>query len=117
MTACTVTPRGSRDQPTTSARPTPHARRSARKAVTKPSTNSAEQVAFGGPIFYGHAARGFNEKPDHPGNVFWHQALAANRVYEMLDGTQRAAPLVDTRAREQVRDVQGPGGTRRLRAR
>lgn len=33
--------------------------------------NSAEHVAFGGPIFYGHAASGFNEKPDHPGNVFW----------------------------------------------
>ncbi len=33
--------------------------------------HSAEHVAFGGPIFYGHAAGGFNEKADHPGNVFW----------------------------------------------
>ena len=40
----------------------------------------AEHVAFAGPIFYGHAASGFNEKPNHPGNVFWHQALAANKV-------------------------------------
>ena len=44
--------------------------------------NSTEHVAFGGPIFYGHAASGFNEKADHPGNVFWPQALAANKVYE-----------------------------------
>ena len=28
--------------------------------------NSAEHVAFGGPIFYGHAASGFNEKPTIP---------------------------------------------------
>jgi len=51
--------------------------------------NTAEHVAFGGPIFYGHAADGFNEGADHKGNVFWEQALAANRVYEMLDGKQR----------------------------
>jgi hypothetical protein len=51
--------------------------------------NSAEHVAFGGPIFYGHAASGFNEKPDHPGNVFWEQAVEANKVYQMLDGRQR----------------------------
>lgn len=51
--------------------------------------NSAEHVAFGGPIFYGHAASGFMEKPGHPGNIYWEQAVAANRVYEMLDGRQR----------------------------
>ena len=51
--------------------------------------NTGEHVAFGGPIFYGHAASGFNEKTDHPGNVFWPQALAANKVYQMLDGKQR----------------------------
>jgi hypothetical protein len=57
--------------------------------------DSAEHVAFGGPIFYGHDAGGFHEPPDHPGNVFWPQALAANRVFEMLDGRQREAALVD----------------------
>ncbi len=56
--------------------------------------NSAEHVAFGGPIFYGHAAQGFHEKPDHPGNVFWPQALEANRVWTMLDGKQRKRALV-----------------------
>jgi hypothetical protein len=57
--------------------------------------DSAEHLAFGGPIFYGHDAGGFNEEKDHPGNVFWPQALAANRVYEMLDGKQRKLALVD----------------------
>ncbi len=56
--------------------------------------NSVEHTAFGGPIFYGHAARGFNEAPDHPGNVYWHQALAANKLYEMLDGKQRKEALI-----------------------
>ena len=56
--------------------------------------DSAEHVAFGGPIFYGHDAGGFNESQDHPGNVFWPQAVAANRVYAMLDGKQRKEALV-----------------------
>ena len=51
--------------------------------------DSADHVAFGGPIFYGHDAGGGDEEQDHPGNVFWPQALAANRVFEMLDGRQR----------------------------
>jgi hypothetical protein len=57
--------------------------------------DSAEHVAFGGPIFYGHAAKGFNEAPDHPGNVYWHQAQAANNLFKMLDGKQREAALVE----------------------
>lgn len=51
--------------------------------------NTQEHVAFGGPIFYGHAANSDDEGTDHPGNVFWEQALAANGVYQMLDGKQR----------------------------
>ena len=62
--------------------------------------DSAEHVAFGGPIFYGHDAGGFDEEKDHPGNVFWPQALAANRVFAMLDGRQRSAALVDLLPRE-----------------
>jgi hypothetical protein len=56
--------------------------------------NSADHVAFGGPIFYGHAAQGFYEKAHHPGNVFWPQALKANTLYMMLDGKQRKQALV-----------------------
>jgi hypothetical protein len=62
--------------------------------------DAADHVAFGGPIFYGHDAGGFNEEKDHPGNVFWPQALAANRVYEMLDGKQRSVALVDRLPKE-----------------
>lgn len=73
--------------------------------------NSAEHVAFGGPIFYGHAADGFNEGPEHKGNVFWPQALAANGLFEMLDGKQRKLALVDRLPREQDSGFRGPQGS------
>jgi hypothetical protein len=63
--------------------------------------NTQDHVAFGGPIFYGHAAEDFNEKPDHPGNVFWPQAIAANKVYQMLDEKQRKRALAPESPREQ----------------
>jgi len=57
--------------------------------------NSVEGKAFGGPIFYGHAAHGmFNEPATHPGNVYWYQALRANEVFRALDGKQRAQALL-----------------------
>jgi hypothetical protein len=56
--------------------------------------NSADHVAFGGPIFYGHAADSFDEGPTHPGNVFWPQAQAANKLYQMLDGKQQQQALL-----------------------
>lgn len=56
--------------------------------------NAVEGAAFGGPIFYGHAAQGFNEKPDHPGNVYWFQAKRANELFTALDGKQREQALV-----------------------
>ncbi|ADB18469.1 hypothetical protein Psta_3814 [Pirellula staleyi DSM 6068] len=72
--------------------------------------NTADHVAFGGPIFYGHAANGFNESADHKGNVFWEQALAANEVYKMLDGKQRKLAEVADTPREQESGMQGPEG-------
>lgn len=51
--------------------------------------DSTEHMAFGGPIFYGHAAKDFYEDHRHRGNVFWEQAVAANKVYQMLDGKQQ----------------------------
>ena len=56
--------------------------------------NSSEHVAFGGPILYAHEGEGIYEKPNHPSNVFWHQALAANKLYDMFDGQQRDKALV-----------------------
>jgi len=65
--------------------------------------NTTEHVAFGGPIFYGHAAGTDSEEPNHPGNVFWEQAVAANSVYKMLDGKQRAmAEVASTPSEEDV---------------
>lgn len=73
--------------------------------------DSTDHPAFGGPIFYGHAAKGFNEKADHPGNVFWHQALKANKLYEMLDGKQRKLALVPKAPAERNVQFQGVDGT------
>ncbi|MEI6233358.1 MAG: DUF3500 domain-containing protein [Planctomycetota bacterium] len=62
--------------------------------------HSTDHAAFGGPIFYGHAASGFNEKPGHPNNVYWEQALQANKVYEILDGKQRSKAEVSKQPEE-----------------
>lgn len=56
--------------------------------------DSNEGVAFGGPIFYGHAAGSFNEPADHPGNVYWYQAKRANAVFQALDGKQQEKALL-----------------------
>jgi hypothetical protein len=63
--------------------------------------NSTDHVAFGGPIFYGHAPE-FNEGAAHTDNVFWHQAVAANDLYKMLDGKQQQQALLPTTPREQA---------------
>jgi len=56
--------------------------------------NSVAGAAFGGPIFYGHAALSDDEAADHPGNIYWYQAKRANEVFQMLDGKQRNAALL-----------------------
>jgi hypothetical protein len=72
--------------------------------------NTTKHVAFGGPIFYGHAADGFNEGPDHKGNVFWPQALAANQLYDALDGRQREVALVSKMPEQSSVGFRGKGG-------
>jgi hypothetical protein len=67
--------------------------------------DSVEGAAFGGPIFYGHAAESFNEKPHHPGNVYWFQAIQANKVFEMLDGKQRHLALLGSARNERGTDT------------
>jgi hypothetical protein len=52
------------------------------------------RLAFGGPIFYGHAASGYHEKRGHPGNIFWYQAEEAGRLHDMLDDSQRDRAIV-----------------------
>jgi hypothetical protein len=62
--------------------------------------DSVEGAAFGGPIFYGHAAKSFNEEADHAENIYWFQAKRANAVFQMLDGKQREKALC-ARGREE----------------
>ncbi|MEO1524954.1 MAG: DUF3500 domain-containing protein [Planctomycetota bacterium] len=68
--------------------------------------NSADHVAFGGPIFYGHAPD-FDEDKNHTGNVFWDQAVAANDLYKMLDGKQQKQALLARTPREQAVQFRG----------
>jgi Protein of unknown function (DUF3500) len=77
--------------------------------------DSVAGVAFGGPIFYGHASQSFNEKPDHPQNVYWFQALRANQVFQALDGKQRQLALLGDPREEKSTDtvaLRKPGETR-----
>jgi hypothetical protein len=67
--------------------------------------DSVAGTAFGGPIFYGHAAQGSNEKPNHPGNAYWFQALRANEVFKALDGKQRNLALLKEGREEQGTDT------------
>ena len=73
--------------------------------------DSTDHVAFGGPIVYGHAASGYYEKPAHPSNVFWHQAVAANDLFEMLDGEQRRQSLRAEAPAENKIAFQGKGAS------
>jgi hypothetical protein len=63
--------------------------------------NSVAGAAFGGPIFYGHAAEGFNEPATHPGNAYWFQALRANEVFKALDGKQQKLALLRSEPRKE----------------
>lgn len=67
--------------------------------------DSVEGAAFGGPIFYGHAAKGFNEPADHEGNAYWFQALQANEVFKMMDGRQRKLALLGDGREEEATDT------------
>ncbi len=73
--------------------------------------NSSEHVAFGGPILYAHEGEDLYEEPHHPGNVFWHQALEANKLYDMFDGRQRRQALVEKGMPTEERvGFRGPNG-------
>ena len=71
--------------------------------------NTTPHVAFGGPIFYGHAAKDFNESAKHEGNVFWPQAQKANALFQMLDGKQRKQALIAKAPSESKVEFAKPG--------
>jgi hypothetical protein len=57
--------------------------------------NSVDGAAFGGPIFYGHAADGHNnEDSKHTNNVWWYQGEQANKIFKTLDDKQQAQALL-----------------------
>jgi hypothetical protein len=61
--------------------------------MTMRADAGASGAPFGGPVFYGHAVE-FNERPEHPGNVWWRHARAASEVYYALDEADREVALV-----------------------
>lgn len=75
--------------------------------------NSDENLLFGGPIFYGHAGDAkdnFNESAGHPGNVFWYQAQAANKLFDALDPRQREKALLEKTPAENMKTISIRGG-------
>lgn len=66
-----------------------------RHCTSRCDGDTNDGVAFAGPIMYGHQAGPDDmEKPAHPKNVFWYQAVRANEVFQALDGKQREIALV-----------------------
>ena len=63
--------------------------------------NSVDGAAFGGPIFYGHAADGHDtEDSKHTNNVWWYQGEQANKIFATLDEAQQKSALVDKVVRD-----------------
>jgi hypothetical protein len=68
-----------------------------RHLTLKCDGDTQQGAVFGGPIFYGNAGDAkdnFNEEATHPGNVFWNQAVLANRIFGALEGEQRKSALL-----------------------
>jgi hypothetical protein len=77
--------------------------------------DSVAGAAFGGPIFYGHAARSFDEAADHPDNIYWYQAKRANELFQALDGKQRKLALLDnSRGEHGTQTVELAGASKTL---
>ena len=68
--------------------------------------DSVENVAFGGPVIYGHGEG--DGEAGLPGNVFYYQTKKANEVFAALDGKQRAKALLAKAPPENQVPVQGP---------
>jgi len=74
-------------------------------------SSESPEAAFGGPVFYGHAAGGFYEKPDHPGNVYWFQGERANELFARFEPDQKKRALLEhSRGERGTRTVAWPSG-------
>src|SRR5262249_2333704 len=72
--------------------------------------NSVDGAAFGGPIFYGHAADGHNnEDSKHTHNVWWYQGEQANKIFQTLDDKQKAQALVAKAEEDDARTIKLKG--------
>ena len=84
---------------------------SGRHGTLRCDGDSADHVAFAGPIMYGdEGSSGYFEKAAHPDNIFWHQALEANKLHGMLDGSLRKQALVKEAPDEGEIAFRGPKG-------
>jgi hypothetical protein len=63
--------------------------------------NSEPNAAFGGPIYYGHSAGGYN-----PGNVYRYQTQQVDAVYEALDEQQRKQAMATNNPGDGLAGVQ-----------
>ena len=79
-----------------------------RHVTLRADGDSVDNVAFGGPVVYGHGAG--DGKKGLPGNVFYYQTQKANEVFKALDGKQRDAALVAKAPKESAVQVQGTSG-------
>jgi hypothetical protein len=71
--------------------------------------DSVSNVAFGGPIVYGHGEG--DSKKGLPGNVFYYQTKKANEVFSALDGKQREKALLANAPKEDAVLIQGSSGS------
>jgi hypothetical protein len=71
--------------------------------------DSVSNVAFGGPIVYGHGEG--DSKKGLPGNVFYYQTKRANEVFSALDGKQREKALLAKAPKEDAVLLQGSSGS------
>lgn len=68
--------------------------------------NSIENIAFGGPIVYGHG-----EESSAQDNLFYHQTVQVNKVFAALDAKQAEKALLNNAPAETSVQVQGKNGT------
>ena len=78
---------------------------SGRHDTLRADGNSVEGLAFGGPIFYGHASHSDNEDAGHTDNVWWYQGRQANAIYKSLDDKQQAQALVNTAEPDSAKSI------------
>jgi hypothetical protein len=79
-----------------------------RHLTVRADGDSVANVAFGGPMIYGHGTG--DSEPGLPGNVFYYQTRKANEVFQALDGAQREVALLADAPDENEVPVQGEQG-------